>query len=405
MGTFNSSYNNTDVEDVRNKYCGLIKGKSKIENFLFFTDPHLTPNSRYEEMTEAIRDRFISTLQKYYNSLPMDFCICGGDWLNFNHPSNTDCEWLGYCDAYMRKLFRNYYPILGNHDVNPYTPNTQQSNWLNALTYPTVMNLMFRENGRTYYSFDGVNTKFYVMNSGVSFIKEMTNSKYSRLVSNRWPQIQWLGNALLQDDADNSIIAMHIYANAANEEQWFAEETGYWANGIHELGKNIKLLVTAYNNKQSITLNGNTYNFGNCTGRVMLILCGHTHFDYVDTTGDVPIVCTTNLEGGHWVNGELVYDLVPTFDCCMNDIDNSVLYMTRVGASVSRIINYSPKALSIGGSISLTCKLSGTITWQTRNSSIATVSNGTVAGVASGCTGIIATNENGEEEYWIVKVS
>jgi uncharacterized protein YjdB len=88
----------------------------------------------------------------------------------------------------------------------------------------------------------------------------------------------------------------------------------------------------------------------------------------------------------------------------MNDIDNSALYMTRVGAGVSRIVNYSHKAVSVGGSISLTCKLSGTITWQTRNSNIATVSNGTVAGVASGCVGIIATNENGEEEYWIVKV-
>lgn len=405
MGTFNSSYNNTDVEAVRNKYCGLIKGKSKIENFLFFTDPHLTPNSRYEEMTEAIRDRFISTLQKYYNSLPMDFCICGGDWLNFNHPNNTDCEWLGYCDAYMRKLFRNYYPVFGNHDNNPYTPSNTESNWLNALTYPTIMNLMFRENGRTYYSFDGLNTKFYVMNSGVSFIKGMTNSTYSRLVSNRWPQIEWLGNALLQDDAENSVIVMHIYSNASNPTNWFSVETGYRAYGIHDLGNNVKLLVTAYNNRQSITLNGITYNFANCNGRVMFIHCGHTHFDYVDTTGEIPIISTTNLEGGHLVNGEVVYDLVPTFDCCMNDIDNSALYMTRVGAGVSRIVNYSHKAVSVGGSISLTCKLSGTITWQTRNSNIATVSNGTVAGVASGCVGIIATNENGEEEYWIVKVS
>lgn len=404
MGTFNSSYNNTDVEAVRNKYCGLIKGKSNIENFLFFTDPHLTPNSRYEEMTEAIRDRFISTLQKYYNSLPMDFCICGGDWLNSNHPNNTDCEWLGYCDAYMRKLFRNYYPVFGNHDNNPYTPSNTESNWLNALTYPTVMNLMFRENGRTYYSFDGLNTKFYVMNSGVSFIKGMTNSTYSRLVSNRWPQIEWLGNALLQDDAENSVIVMHIYSNASNPTNWFSVETGYRAYGIHDLGNNVKLLVTAYNNRQSITLNGITYNFANCNGRVMFIHCGHTHFDYVDTTGEIPIISTTNLEGGHLVNGEVVYDLVPTFDCCMNDIDNSALYMTRVGAGVSRIVNYSHKAVSVGGSISLTCKLSGTITWQTRNSNIATVSNGTVAGVASGCVGIIATNENGEEEYWIVKV-
>lgn len=304
----------------------------------------------------------------------------------------------------MRKLFRNYYPVFGNHDNNPYTPSNTESNWLNALTYPTVMNLMFRENGRTYYSFDGLNTKFYVMNSGVSFIKGMTNSTYSRLVSNRWAQIEWLGNALLQDDAENSVIVMHIYSNASNPTNWFSTETGYRAYGIHDLGKNVKLLVTAYNNRQSITLNGITYNFANCNGRVMFIHCGHTHFDYVDTTGEIPIISTTNLEGGHLVNGEVVYDLVPTFDCCMNDLDNSALYMTRVGAGVSRIVNYSHKAVSVGGSISLTCKLSGTITWQTRNSSIATVSNGTVAGVASGCTGIIATNESGEEEYWIVNV-
>lgn len=402
--TFNSSYNEVDTEPIREKVGGIINGKDNIETFLFFTDPHLTPNSRYETMTELIRDKYISTLQKYYNSLPMDTCICGGDWLNFNHSNEEAAGWLGYCDGYMRKLFRNYLPVFGNHDNNPYNPNTSSSNWLKALTYVDIRNLMFRENKMTYYSNEAVNTRFYVLNSGISFIKGMTDSTYSRLVSNRWPQVDWLGQKLLSEDPTHAVIVMHIYSNASNESDWFSNATGYWAKGIHAFGANVKAMAVAYNKRQSITLNGNTYDFSNCEGQIAFIMCGHTHFDYVDTTGEIPIVCCTNLEGGYLDGGSIKYTLTPTFDNCVVDYDNGVLYAVRVGAAKSRIVHFVPQTLSASSTVELTTELTGTVTWESRDTSKATVSNGTVTGVASGIVGVKASDET-TEEYWIIKVS
>lgn len=405
VGTFNSSFNETDTEATRVAYSSLIDGKNTIETFLLFSDPHLTPRSRYETMTEIIRDKYISALQKFYNSLPEDMCICLGDWLNFYH-SNTDaCAWLGYCDAYMRKLFKNYYPLLGNHDMNPYNPDSGSSSWLNSLYYKTCENLMFRQNGGTYYSFDGRNTKFYALNTGISPIKTMTNTTMARLVNNRWEQVAWLGQKLLTDDAEHSVILMHIYSNASNEEDWFSDEEGMGAKGIHALGANVKTLVTAYNKRESVTLNGETYNFSSCTGKVLMMMCGHTHFDYVDTSGEVPIVCITNLEGGVLNNGTISYALIPTFDNCLVDYDSDKLYMVRVGAGASRIVNYFPKSVASSSTLSLTTELTGTITWATRDGSIATVSEGVVTGVSSGYVGILATDENGKQEVWTVKVS
>ena len=403
--TFNSSFNVEDTENARNEFCGMLKGTDKVETFLFFSDPHLTDYSRYETMTELVRDKYVSMLQKYYNSLPLDFCICGGDWLNSEHTDEEACAWLGYSDAYMRKLFRNYYPVFGNHDNNPYKNGIDQASWPYALDYTTVRNSAFRENRSTYYSFDGLNTKFYVFNSGVSFIKEMTNTTYSYLLMDRWAQVAWFANKLLTDDPENAIILSHIYSNASKESDWNSTATGYWANGVHALSRNLRDVAIAYNNRQSITKNGVTYDFSNCTGRVVLYLCGHTHFDFVDAYDELPVVCITNLEGGHFLGESIMYDLIPTFDCSLVDYDNDKYKTVRIGAGVSRIVNFTPISVSVGNTYTLTSELSGTLTWATQNSAKATVSSGVVTAVASGCAGIIATDENGKQEYWIVKVS
>lgn len=402
--TFNSSFNETNVDPVVTEFCVHAAGKDNIETFLFFTDPHLTNRSRYEGIDDFVRDKYISTLQRYYNSMPMDNCICGGDLIDDAHTSPEACALLGFYDGVFRKSFRNYHALLGNHDTNPYGGNGGQSYWKAALPYNTVRNLIFREEKQTYYSFDGVNVKFYMMNSGMSYLKTMTDSTYNKWLGPRWEQIAWLGDKLLTDDAQNSIIAMHIYANADTEEEWFSAETGLRAAGIHEFGYNCKQMAVAYNNRQSITLNGNTYDFSACTGRVMFIMCGHSHWDYVDTTGEIPIVCTTNLQGGYWDNGNKVYSKTATFDCDLTDLDNNVLFAVRVGTGVSRIVNYAPQSVAEEDTALLTSKLSGTLTWSSRDMSIATVSGGTVTGVSAGIVGIIATNAAGEEEYWIIKV-
>ena len=409
-GTFNSSYNTEDTSDTQKKFCLLMKNLDKVETFMFFTDPHLTDYSRYENMTEFIRDKYISALQKYYNSLPLDNCICGGDWLNFYHTDAEACAYLGYCDAYMRKLFKNYRPIIGNHDNNPYQDGTFEISFAKSLPWNTVRNLMMRgesEDGNTWYSFDGINTKFYCLNNGSLYYKQMTNNTYPDIVNIRWPQVEWLGRRLENDDAEHSIIVSHAYSNATNIEDWFSTETGTWALGITQFGDNIRKLCEAYNNRAQITLNGNSYDFTGCTGRVAFYLCGHTHFDYIDTTNELPVVAVTDLEGGYLEtpNGTKKYALTPTFDNILVDYDNNRLYMVRVGVGVSRIIDFIYQPVAIGDNIALTSALGGTLSWQSRDTSKAIVSNGIVAGVSAGNVGIIATAEDGTQEYWFIKVS
>lgn len=418
-GTFNSSYNEVDTSAIEDEFCGYMLGKNNIETFLFFTDPHLAPNSRYEEMNELVRDKYISALQKYYNSLPLDTIICGGDLLNYHDTKREAIASLGYADAYMRKLFKHYYPVMGNHDMNPYKQTGRDYSIGTALSMTEVRNTMFRENGSTYYSFDGLKTKFYILDSGVSFDKRMVvNSSnhydrttnpigdYSGLITPRWEQVAWLAGKLTEDDADCSVIAMHIYSNGI-ESDWFSDDTGLAARGIHELGHNVKLLAEAYNNRGQITLNGVTYDFTSTTGHVMFMICGHTHVDYVDCSGDLPVIAVTDIEGRYFDGTGLSYALVPTFDCCMLDIDNSVLYMTRVGVKNSRIVNCEKVSVAVGSTTALTSKLTGTLTWsvQARYSSVVSVSVGVVTGISAGYAGVVATDEDGREEYFIVQCS
>ena len=420
--TFNSSFNFVDVSQKRKAFCKLLNEKNTIETYLFFTDPHLTDYNRYGDGTPIVKDgttyfqvgdnernTYISTLQKYYNSLPIDHCICGGDWLNFYHTTDEACDFLGYIDAMMRKLFKSYIPINGNHDPNPY-PNGPGYNYLHlSLTNETMKCLEFRENRDLYYAYDGINTKFYILDSGVSSVKTMTYAATPRLAENRWPQIAWLANKLLTDDAAHAIIGIHVYSNASTPDDWFTDGgTGLGAHGIHDLAKNAKDLLMAYNSRGTITLNGQTYDFGSCTGNVACIITGHTHFDYVDLSVSIPIISTTSLQGGYLdadgAYNSKSYSHIPTFDLCLADYDNDAIFCVRVGTGVDRIVNYTPIEVAAGSTVTLTTRLSGTVEWDTRDNAIASVSGGVVTGVTTGYCGIIASNGT-EEEYWIVKVS
>jgi hypothetical protein len=398
VGTFNSSYNETDVATKRSEFCSKILGKDKIETFLYFTDPHLAPNSRayHEGFTEAIRDKYISALQKYYNSLPLDFCLCGGDWLNYHASDNVEAaDILGYSDSFMRKLFKNYHSAMGNHDDNPRTTTVVNQT---PIPIDSVIDLMFRQEKSPYYSFDGLNSKWYVMNSGTTREAIMTDH-------DKWAQVAWLADKLSQDDADVSVVVMHAYSNGITPAKWYATPAS-GNQGVQPFGENIKTLVNAYNGRTTVTLNGNNYNFAGCEGHVAFILCGHSHFDFVDCDGDFPVVNATDLEGSVVNGNSTSCTKVPTFDCCMMDIDNDVLYMTRIGTGKNRYIHYVARPLSVGSTLQLTSQLAGTKFWQiqSRVSGVASVSNGTVTGLSAGYAGVMAYNST-TEEYWIVKVS
>ena len=131
----------------------------------------------------------------------------------------------------------------------------------------------------------------------------------------RWEQITWLSNELLRNDDTHSAICMHIYRTAP-----------YDNNTVTSFAENVLSIVSAYNNRTEITLNGNSYNFTNCSGKIGFILSGHIHLDEIITNVAVPIIITPNTS----LKDNPVGDLVSV------DWTNGVINLIRFEDGVKR---------------------------------------------------------------------
>ena len=284
----------TIVADFNKLYKGL---STNIDSFLFMTDPHLMgTNGTFNEKT-LINN--LNKLEKIYNSIPVEYFICGGDWLNNGDTKDEACFKLGYVDGFMKSKFRNYYPVLGNHDTNYQGKDTSESEpYTGELESDAVINLMFNKFQQMYYSFKGNNNMNYVLDTGLDSSNEMTDY--------RWSQITWLANQLNTDDPEHAIVIMHIV----------------WLDSSHNLGcmvDPVTKLIKAFNNHTSVILNSVEYDFTGTTGHIDYVLSGHTHYDYNDTINNVLCIATTK------------YDSYHSYDIIINDYENSKAYFYRVG--------------------------------------------------------------------------
>ena len=304
---FNSVYNSTDIAEKCKDYSALFNNSGKCESIVFMTDPHLMGSSN--TFNETTFKNYIGILQKYYNMLPIDWMVCGGDWLNNGDYQDGACWKLGYVDATMRKLFGNrYYPMLGNHDTNYQGVVSSDDSSRGDLTHQTLVNLMFRDNGNTFYEWKGNNTRFFVLDTGLDWNETMD--------SYRWEQVAWLANNLLANEDEHIVILMHIYYNSGTTPSVLAPI--------------IQTLCGAFNGRTSVTLNGNTYDFTNANGTIHCIISGHSHADYIiDENVNVPVWLTANMEKG----GK------PTFDLLLIDYTAGKMKSIRVGTGNDREMN------------------------------------------------------------------
>lgn len=271
-----------------------------IEAFTFFTDPHLASNgTNFSDRT----NKWIGTLQKYYNSTPQNFIVCGGDWLNEDTTVNDAIFKLGYVDGFMNSMFKNYYGLVGNHDKDTHGAGN--------LAQSTINNLLYRKEGKAYYSFDGVKTKCYCLDTGDA---SATMNTY------RWTQIDWLGDSLLTDDPEHAIVFMHVI--------WNVIPGGY---SVLNMADNVTKLINAYNTHTTITLNSKTYDFTNCTGKVHYVLGGHTHYDHTDNVNGVLCIVTATFSES--------IQSQPTFDMIINDYQAGKAYFNRIGNGSSAEYN------------------------------------------------------------------
>lgn len=298
---FNSAPYNKSI-DWRIKvaeFNALMNTDSKVETFLFFTDQHILGNSGNEP--QANMNSAIATLQKYYNSCPLNFIISGGDWLNHGDTDDQACYKLGYVEGFMNSMFKNFHQIVGNHDTN-YQGTVQ-------LSQQTLNNLWFRkeEGNRSYYSFDGTCSKNYVLDSGIDWGASSTMTDY------HWEQVDWLANKLINDNPTHATVMTHMVwvSNSEHTLALFAD--------------NVTKLLNAFNTHTTITLNNISYDFSDKTGHVDYVICGHIHDDYIATVNDIPCVGTINFNKTY-----------PSFDLVCNDYDNHKVRMIRVGTGENR---------------------------------------------------------------------
>ena len=302
-----------DIPTEANQFSALFKSAvGDVESFLLFSDPHFY--SDYEKpVIKSSAVPYISKYKKYFDSTPTSFVLCCGDWLT-KHRQTVAVQDLGQIDAQMNAMFPGcYYPVFGNHDDNYQgrKDDTDMSQSMDGqLNKQIVANLMFRKFGRAYYSFIGASSRFYVFDSCLDW--------YTSMDTYKWTQVDWFGKSLAENDDEHIILVTHI------AELNYSDGPSGFGGNILPLIENVTLIAQAFNGRNSITLNGITYNFQSANGKVSLLICGHTHYDAMAVHNDIPMYNITTSSG----DGR--------FDLILIDYTEKKLKSVRVGGGENR---------------------------------------------------------------------
>ncbi len=305
-------------------------------SFLYFTDPHFisaAPDGKLATQYEY----HIDIMGAHFNATPASFAISGGDWFNRSNTRQNAIQNLKDIDARMNAAFgKNFYLVIGNHDYNYQTEISGGGTGASEhrLSSEEIVSAWYTDerygaNGKgnkAYYSFFGANTKFYVFDSETDWEHPNTEtvSEYDK------EQITWFLEQLLKNDDAHIALAPHILYSA----------------GMTLHGGTAKLLEysNVYNNRGSVTYEGETYDFSDKSGRVEFLIAGHTHKDEVSTHYNIPCVLVIHQQSS------AVY---PTFDMVAVDYKDDVrkLYTFRVGADTADSLEKLDRVIELGKKI------------------------------------------------------
>ena len=333
------------------------------ETFIFVTDIHWYQNQ--QKSTKLI---------KYLlNNLNINMVFLGGDLITEGRKADEIVESLRCIKAFQ-------YPdvftpmAFGNHDNN-----SNQSDATQRFDANTVYSLFFKgfEDNVTWMTEDEFS--FY-------FDKAVNKTRYIFLdmgddgVSKAFTAFAPFRDALLSTpNGYKIVIVAHII------------DYGTFTTSLTQM-------IDAYNAKASVTVNNVECDFTRASGRVVICLGGHRHYDdETATAGGVPITVTDCDAMLSTKNSQTAGTITEqAFDVVSLDYINNLAYYERIGRGKSRIIHL----LSVSASTTLSTNLSGTITWSSGDESIATVNNGTITRVTTG-TVIIKADNGTTEEVWI----
>ena len=294
----NTYAKNYDYKTKVSQFAALYENVGLADSFVYFTDPHLLSAGDTESFKKMFDD-YTKVIGGFYNQTSTGFILCGGDWLEYNDTPADALYKLNIAQGRMKDIADTlYYPVKGNHDNNQ--SGTQ------ALSQDAVNAVMFPNQGKAYYSFKTPNCTYYVLDTGSDWNTTMD--------SYRWEQIEWLATKLKNENPARCVIIGHIIRNVNAD------------SDITPMMLNVNSIIGAFNTKGNVTLNGNTYDYSTCTGKIYYVLGGHSHLDRIDTTYNVPFIVRTTTK---------TTLPEPTFDLILCDFTNEKLYFVRVGYGAS----------------------------------------------------------------------
>lgn len=287
---------NDNVISIPDSYYSTLLNSSEFDTFMYFTDPHwYSPDSKI-----SFIDSNYAKIKSYYDNAPVDFVMCGGDWLT-HHTKMNAIKFLSDVNCNMRKICGDKFkPVLGNHDTNYQGENAQ-----GRLPSGTINNILFQKEGKSYYTFKTNTTRYYIFDTDTDWVADI--DPY------RQEQIDWFKAELekykLEDK--NIIISAHILSNQEKNE---IETSGVQAHGLM-----VKIYDVAneFNAKQGA--------FAEAIGKIHAGIFGHAHYNLNTTYKNIPCIIVQNSP-----NAEFVFVTI--------DYTNNKIHLTGVGIP-SSVVN------------------------------------------------------------------
>lgn len=268
--------------------------------FIFFTDPH-NANDWYGEtpyeMIEGMR-----LIRTTFENSPAQYVVCGGDWLNYGHTYNETLLLTGRIKNLCRtEISDKCYNIIGNHDNNSAGTTT------NNISQALLRRLWF-DSDKGYYTVDTDRTTAFMFDSGL----ESTGQTSYRLA-----QAKWFAESLLSNTKPHLFGFIHIL----HSPEYIATNSSDW------LGENLTLIANTFNNRNSITVGNQNYNFSSAIGTFHFMCCGHYHSDGIFTRNGIPILRTDTFHNAK------------AFDLCYANFNTAKLSTVRIGVGNNRTMN------------------------------------------------------------------
>lgn len=299
---FSNSYDlrvKINIDDKVSEYCSLYKDISGLsESFVFFSDAHV-----FNSQNSPNCDKLMTTIQKAVHSIGANFVLNGGDMLQNNDTQDLACKKLADFKGKSDFYFKKCYHALGNHDTNYQGVNDSGTANTGILSNTALTAIMFPEYKNNYYSFNGINTKFWVLDSGTDWNNDVDEYRKTQLV--------WLANDLKNDNSENKAIVTHIYFNEGAE---------------HTFGLEIRKIIIAYNTRGTYEIGDTSIDFSSVSGKIRFVLCGHTHVDMESEVASTPIICIKKaLAGGTYA-----------FDAILVNYAENIINCIRFGDGENR---------------------------------------------------------------------